>query len=155
MRGARLKYTHNRNATESSERVCHHTFIGPVNVTTALAVAGWVLCCFGHIACFVFANTGRSGDAGPGLFFSFPGNMKDCYFVLQHMHPILYTCGGVPFTWRWVSMYNNGHPLSWTKSRCLEENGPSISNSDDLLLSPGVQVQLLIAIQEGGSFLRK
>jgi len=37
-------------------------------------------------------------------------------------------------------MYNNGHPLSWTKSRCLEENGPSISNSD-LLLSPDVQMQ--------------
>jgi hypothetical protein len=46
-------------------------------------------------------------------------------------------------------MYNNGHPLSWTKSRCLEENRPSISNSD-LLLSPGVQMQFLIAIQEGG-----
>jgi len=70
VRGARLKYTHNRNATESSERVCHHTFIGPVNVT-ALAVAGWVLCCSGKKphCLFVFANTGRSGDAGPGLFF--------------------------------------------------------------------------------------
>jgi hypothetical protein len=52
------------------------------------------------------------------------------------MHPILYTCGGLPFYLEMgISMYNNGHPLSWTKSRCLEENGPSISNSDLLLLS--------------------
>ncbi len=69
-------------------------------------------------------------------------------FCLTTHAPNTYTCGGVPFTWRWVSMYNNGHPLSWTKSRCLEENGPSISNSD-LLLSPDVQMQFFICNTRG------
>ncbi len=161
MRGARLKYTHDRNATESSERVCHHTLIGPVNVTTALAVAGWVLCCSGkkpHCLFVCLCKHRQIRGCGSWFVFSFflatwkiailSYNTCTQYFT----HVVVFH-----FTWRWVSQCTTmaipslGPSLDAWRRMDLQFQIPIFFFS----LSPGVQMQFLIAIQEGGSFLRK